>query len=159
MPRARAIGLGALAALAALAAAGESAAPAGEGGESIAVIVHPAVDVGALDTARLETIFGGTQRSWPDGKPIIAFNLPPDDPARVELERVVLHMTPEQVSRYWIDQRIRSGQRPPRQISDPMLAVRLVAKLPGSIGYVPARLADANVRVVARIRAGKVVPP
>jgi ABC-type phosphate transport system substrate-binding protein len=157
MRRARVIGTTVCAA--ALLAAVQGAAPADGGVEAIAVIVHPAAPAGGMDPARLEAIFSGTQRSWSDGKPIITFNLPPEDPGRVEVDRVVLHMTSEQVSRYWIDQRIRSGQRPPRQVSDPALAVRLVGKLPGSIGYVPARLVDANVRVVARIRGGKVEAP
>jgi ABC-type phosphate transport system substrate-binding protein len=134
-------------------------AVAGVGGEEISVIVQPGTGTGPLDAVHLQAIFSVTQRSWDDGKAIIAFNLSPGSDARTEFDRVVMSMTPDQVGRYWIDQAIRSGRRAPRQVADPLLAVRLIAKLPGSIGYVPAHQVDASVRVVARIRDGRVLPP
>ena len=39
------------------------------------------------------------------------------------------------------------------------MIARLVAKLEGAIGYVPESLVARDVRVVARIRNGKVLPP
>lgn len=127
--------------------------------DDIVVVTHRLFPSKAIDAARLEAIFSAIERSGANGKPIIAFNYAPEDKLRVEFDRVVLHMTPEQVSRYWIDQRIRGGQRAPRQVSDPVLVLRLVGKLPGAIGYIPNRLVDDTVSVVARIRAGKVISP
>lgn len=157
--RPRRAGVALLLAAAALLGGARPARSAGGAVEELAVIVNPSAAVDRVDGARLEAIFSAVERTWADGKPIIAFSFAPEDPLRVEFERVVLRMTPDQVSRYWIDQRIRNGLRPPRQIPDPVLALRLVAKLPGSIGYVPRRLVDASVRVVARVRDGKVLPP
>jgi hypothetical protein len=44
-------------------------------------------------------------------------------------------------------------------VPEPALVARLVAKLPGSVGYVPASVTLNNVRVVARVRQGKVLAP
>jgi hypothetical protein len=44
-------------------------------------------------------------------------------------------------------------------VSDPALAVKLVARIPGAIAYVPAELVDRQVRVAARIRRGRVLAP
>jgi hypothetical protein len=126
--------------------------------EEIDVVVHPSFPGTSIDAARLETIFNTTLRIGPDGKPIIAFNLPPEDGLRAEFDQVVLRMSPAEVNRYWIAERLRNGHRPPRQIADPMLVRRMVGRLPGGIGYLPRRLVDATVRVVARINAGKVTP-
>jgi hypothetical protein len=137
----------------------KNAAVAGSADGDIAVVVNPSLRAVRFDLAKLEAIFTTTARNGPDGKPIIVFNSPPDDKLRIEFDRVVLRMTPDQVSRHWIDQRIRNGQRPPRQIGDPALILRLVGKLPSSIGYVPRRLVDSTVVVVAFIHEGKVVTP
>lgn len=126
----------------------------------LAVVVHPAVGVRALSTAELEAIFTSTMQRWPDGKSIIPFAYAPEDPVRRLFDRVVLRMGPEEVGRFWVDQRIRGGAAPPRRAPSPRLAARVVARLPGSIAYVPvADVGAENVRIVARVRGGVVVPP
>jgi hypothetical protein len=40
-----------------------------------------------------------------------------------------------------------------------MTVGRLVAKLPGAIGYIPESFVTHEVRVLARIRNGKVLAP
>lgn len=126
----------------------------------LAVVVHPSVSVRALSTAELEAIFTSAMLRWPDGKTIIAFHYAPEDPVRRVFDRVVLRMGSEEIGRFWIDQRIRGGAAPPRRAPSPRLAARVVARLAGSIAYVPvADVGTENVRVVARVRGGVVVPP
>ena len=49
---------------------------------------------------------------------------------------------------------------PPRHVAETGTILRVVEKLKGAIGYTPEELAKtANVKVVARIRQGKVLPP
>jgi hypothetical protein len=125
----------------------------------LAVIVNSAVSVGQLSAAELESIFTTSRRNWPDGSSVSAFSYPPEDAVRRAFDRAVLRMSADEVARFWLDQRVRGGSRPPRQVPDAALAVRLVAKLPGSIAYVPENLVNTNVKVVARIKSGKVVGP
>ena len=125
----------------------------------LAVIVHPDVEVKQLNDVELEAIFLTERRYWSGTKAIIPFNLPPRSTDRALFDRVALRMEPEAIARYWLDRRVRSGSPPPRQAPDPMTVSRLVAKLPGAIGYVPESSVTSEVRVVARIRNGKVLAP
>jgi hypothetical protein len=135
------------------------ARPSAAAGPAISVIVHPSVSVAKLGEAELAAIFGGVRRQWDDGNVIRLFNLPPNHPARTELDRVVLHMSPDEVARYWIDRRIRGEGTPPRHVPTPELLLRLVASLASSIGYVPDDKLGPGVKIVARVRDGKVVAP
>jgi hypothetical protein len=134
-------------------AAGEQPAP------DMAVIVHPAVTASALDRSALAALFSMSRRSWDNGVTVVPFNYPTENPMRRTFDQLVLGLQPNEVSRYWIDQRIRGQGHPPRQVADPGLVIRLVAQIKGSIGYVPAPIADKTVRVVARVINGKLAPP
>jgi ABC-type phosphate transport system substrate-binding protein len=125
----------------------------------LAVIVHPEVEAKQLNDVDLEAIFLTERRYWSGTKSIIPFNLPPRSDGRVLFDRVVLRMDPEGIARYWLDRRVRSGTPPPKQAPDPMTVCRLVAKLPGAIGYVPESMVTHEVRAIAIIRNGKVLAP
>lgn len=124
----------------------------------VAVVVNPR-NQASVSPLELENIFLLRRRQWPDGTTIIPFNFPPGEAHRVQFDRAVLRLTTEEAARFWLDQRIRSGTRAPRQITDAALAVRLVSRLPGAVAYVPIDDVKDSVRVVARIRGGKVLPP
>jgi hypothetical protein len=127
--------------------------------QEVVVVVHPAAPVRALSGAELEPIFLTTRSEWGDGSHIIPFNLPPKTQPRVDFDEAALHMGAEEVARFWIDRRVRGGNRPPRQVPTPQLMVSVVAHLPGAIGYVPRNTVDGSVRIVAALRNGKVLPP
>jgi hypothetical protein len=125
----------------------------------LAVIVNPGVPADALGKAALASIFTRANRTWKDGSPIRALNLLPQSPERIEFDRVVLRMEPEQSAQYWIDRQVRGEEPAPKAIAKAETLVRLIQTLPGSIGFVPEGKVDAKVRVVAWIRDGKVVAP
>ncbi len=127
--------------------------------EELVVIVHPSNAVKTLDVYELETIFTTSRAHWSGSSRITPFNLPPHSPTRVAFDRMVLRLLPDAVGRFWVDQRVRGRGMPPRQLSDPQLVRRVVAAMPGAIAYVPASFVDENVKVVARIRNGAVIPP
>jgi hypothetical protein len=124
----------------------------------LVVIVNPDNSV-KMSAEYLESLFLKKDRFWQDNAPVIALNAPPDAPARREFDRVVLGMSSDSAASYWIDMRIRSGAAPPKEVADPVLAVRLVAKLKGAIAYVPAATAVTGVRVIGRIKRGKWTTP
>jgi hypothetical protein len=127
--------------------------------EELAVIVHPAVPVAALGQADLASVFTGVRKTWPDGSRVVPFNLAARSDFRVAFDRAVLGLGPDEIARMWIDKRIRGEGTPPRQIGKPELARAVVAATRGGISYVPVRLVKEGVRMVARIRAGRVVAP
>jgi hypothetical protein len=151
------LGLAALAATAALAAREASAKKDPE--VELAVIVNRANSTSEISAPDLEAIFTSSKRSWSDGRTIVALNYAPQDPLRVLFDRVALGFEPDEMSRFWVDQKIRGGARPPRVVDTPEVALRVVAKLPGAVAYVPAAAVDRTVKVVARLRDGKVMKP
>jgi ABC-type phosphate transport system substrate-binding protein len=124
---------------------------------AIDVFVNPSSSITSMSASELAEIYDGSRHTWANGQTVVAFNLPAKQALRVEFDHAVLRMSPDQVSRYWIDQRIRDGSKPPRQVGEPGLVVKLVARLPGAIGYAPAgSVTGTEVRIVALIRNEKV---
>ena len=107
----------------------------------------------------LESYFLRRDEHWGSGVTVIPLNYPPDSALRRAFDHAVLSMSPDDVVRYWLDQRIRSGKNAPRELADPAIILKLVARFNGAIGYLPASSATRGVRVVARIRGGKLLPP
>lgn len=116
----------------------------------LVVIVNSSVSQGSFSTGELSAIFTTRKRNYDGGQRVIPLNLPPGDEGRVTFDKKVLGMGPDEVARYWIDRKVRGGNPPPRHVPSAALVARLVEKLPGAIGYVPASLAG-KLRVVAEI--------
>ena len=131
------------------------AAPAIE----LAVITHRNVPITSLDASELASIFRLSKQRWNDGQRIVAFNYAPNTELRAQFDRDVLQMEPARTSRYWLDRMIRGESEVPRKVPTPDLMAKVIAKLPGSIGYVPITLISNDVRVVARVTNGRVTAP
>jgi hypothetical protein len=129
------------------------------GTSELVVVVHPSVPRAVIDELELEAVFLTSKRFWGGSQAIVPFNLPARSEGRMLFDRAVTRMDPDEVGRFWLDRRVRGGPPPPRQAPDPLTVVRLVARLEGAIGYAPLGVPLADVRVVARIRDGKVVVP
>jgi hypothetical protein len=57
-------------------------------------------------------------------------------------------MSADEVSQFWIERRIRGLPGPPRSVDSLSLLLRLIARLPGGIGYArPSQLAG-DVRAI-----------
>jgi hypothetical protein len=59
-------------------------------------------------------------------------------------------MNPDEVARYWIDRKVRGGDPPPKHVPSVAMMAKLVERLPGTIGYLPASAAR-GLRIVARV--------
>lgn len=117
----------------------------------VAVIVHAKNPVKSMALDEIEAIFKALKRSWSGGKRILPFNFPARDPVRVAFDRAALHMEPAAIARYWIDQRVRGGQRAPTQVPSSQMMLQVVSNLEASIGYVPSGEVAGGVRVVAEV--------
>lgn len=132
----------------------------GAQGPDMAVIVHPSNGVDVLGEAELEAIFTSSKRHWPSGENIVPFNYPPNDVLRVAFDRAVLGRSSGEVSKFWINQRIRGRPGPPRQVPTSKLMRRVVERLPQAIGYVPVDEARrVNVKIVAIVSGREVRAP
>lgn len=137
--------------------AGVGNAPAAAG--DIVVVVNPANPTAQLDRDGLRPLFQTTKTQWSDGKRVMPYNLPDEDPVRREFDSAVLRLDPERVARYWVDRKIRGGERPPAKLPNAAAVVRSVGANPGAIGYVREADAGKTLKIIARIRKGDVVPP
>jgi hypothetical protein len=146
--------VGALVVAAVLAAAGGT--PDAEPADDLAVIVH--LDNPArMTSGELEDVFRRRKLEWGNGERVIPINATPDSARRALFDRVVLGMSPEEVARYWLDQRIRGAGTAPREVGDGFLTIKLIARIKGAIGYVAEASELRDVRIVAWIRGGKLV--
>jgi ABC-type phosphate transport system substrate-binding protein len=125
----------------------------------IVVIANKAVGVAKISRDELRPIFQTKKNTWPDGTPARPINLPDTNILRRAFDSAVLGLDPDRVARYWIDRKIRGGDRPPPTASSSALIVKLVSKTPGGLGYVEASAVDSSVKVVAKVADGQVVAP
>ena len=128
--------------------------------EEIAVIVNKATGVLTMNRAQLAALFKAKVTEFPDGHGrATPVNLPPDSPTRQEFDYVVLGMRPDEVERFWLDSKIRSGVGSPRKLPGPDAVVHFVGSEQTGIGYVATSDVTGPVHIVARIRGGQVLPP
>jgi ABC-type phosphate transport system substrate-binding protein len=127
--------------------------------DEILVIVNKDNPNRSLARDELRPFFQTTKTQWSDSKRAAPFNLPDDDTTRREFDTAVLRLDPERVARYWVDRKIRGGERPPVKLPGVAAMLRAVAANGGGIGYVRAGDANATVKIIARVRQGEVLPP
>jgi hypothetical protein len=115
--------------------------------EPLCVIVGARTGQSGLQLHELRRIFLAQPTDGVGGVRFVPFNAPPHSFERASFDRVVLGMDPDAIARYWVDQRIR-GTQAPRTLSSPDMLLRVVAKLPGAIGYVSANRVTPDARVL-----------
>ncbi len=96
----------------------------------------------------LERVFLARPVTGDDGKRFVPFNHPPKTRSRILFDEVVLGMSPDEVARHWVDQRIRGNVRPPRAVSNVALLKQVVSQFPGAISYIPVTDLDDSVRAL-----------
>lgn len=92
------------------------------------------------------------RRTRAAGRRVYCLDLPAGSPAREAFTRTVIGWSARSLDRYWLRQALSGGPPPPREVAGPAELLALVARQPGSLGYVAWKdLADAppGVRVLA----------
>jgi hypothetical protein len=122
--------------------------PAGAAGLLLVPIVASNSAMTDVSLGTLRRVFLSEPVSGPGGLRLVGFNQPAGSRGRESFDRVVLGMDPEQVARYWVDQRIRGGARPPRQVNSVSLLRQVISRFPGAVGYLSPADLDASVRAL-----------
>lgn len=120
----------------------------GDSGLVLVAVVARNCNLSDISLGTLRRIFLGETVDGPDGARFVGFNHPPKTRPRVLFDSVVLGMNPDEAARYWVDQRIRGGARPPRTVASIELLRQVIAQLPGAISYLPSSELDASVRAL-----------
>jgi hypothetical protein len=136
--------------------AGIDAAWAEGRGVELAVVVAESSPLQELSLADLRRIFTSEPFSDPSGTRLVPLNHPPRTPDRAGFDRVVLGMEPDAVAKFWLDRRIRGQPGAPRTVDSLGILLKVVAKLPGAIGYVrPQYLREVRALKVEGALPGK----
>jgi hypothetical protein len=114
----------------------------------LAVVVARGSTLQDLSLSELKRIFTNEGDTEPSGQRYVPFNHPPHTTDRVAFDKIVLGMSADEVSQFWIERKIRGLPGPPRSVDSLSLLLRLIGRLPGAIGYArPAQL-TAEVRAI-----------
>lgn len=114
----------------------------------LVLVVATGNPIGNVTRAELNRIFSGDTIKI-DGQPVVPFALAPNTPERRAFDQVVLGMTPDEVTKYWIDRRIRGQGNPPKSAPSPEVMAKVVAGFPVAIGYVPVAALTPALKPVA----------
>lgn len=116
-------------------------------GKKLVVVVARGSKVTSISRAELRRCFLG-EPTTAAGKPLVPFNAAPSTPERAGFDRAILGMSPDEVGRFWVDRKVRGQSAPPRSLPTTHI-IKVVAKFPNAIGYVPADQLTADLQPVA----------
>jgi hypothetical protein len=124
------------------------ARPAAAEGKKLVVVVARGSGVTSISRGELKRCFLGESISV-GGKTLVPFNAAPSTPERAGFDGAVLGMSPGEVGRFWVDRKVRGKSPPPRSLPSNAQIIKVVAKFPNAIGYVPADQVTAELQPVA----------
>lgn len=102
------------------------------------VLINEHNKIKKLAPSELRSMYRGERRFWSDNTPVVPMNAPLHSRSRTLFDRVVLHMSPDEAEKYWIDQKVRGHSRPPRKVPSLRLASAMLRKIRGGIAYTAA---------------------
>ncbi len=113
--------------------------------ESLVLVVGPESRLGEISSGKLRRIFLMRPTESANGGRFRPLNLPKGTSSRQRFDSRVLRMSPDEVNRYWIDQKIRGIQPPPTVEVD--AAREILKQIPSALTYLPASAAQGLTRV------------
>ena len=114
----------------------------------LSVFVSKDSSVQDLKMSELRRVFTNADDSAFSGQRSIPFNHTAHSTDRVGFDQTVLKMNPDEVSRFWIDRKIRGLPGPPRAVDSLSQLLHLVSRNTGGIGYARPAQVTSEVRVI-----------
>jgi ABC-type phosphate transport system substrate-binding protein len=125
---------------------GVSAVEADE--ETVFVVAHPGVPVGALARDTTRALFAMRQRNWPNGDVAQVYVLGDSHPVHVRFAKEELGVFPHQLRLAW-DRAVFSGTgQAPRRVGSQAEMLEQVGATPGAIGYLTTEYLDERIQVI-----------
>lgn len=114
----------------------------------LAIVVSKNSSLENLSMYELKHLYLGEFVTGPDGKRLIPLNQAVTSRDRQSFDAAVLGMSTDQQASYWIDRRIRGMSGSPRAVDSSDLAQRVVARLEGTLTYLPLSAVRPDVKIV-----------
>ena len=115
---------------------------------ALAVFVPKASPIQNLKLTELRRVFTNADDSGFSGQRSVPFNHTARSADRIGFDKTVLHLSPEEVSRLWIDRKIRGLPGPPRAVDSLSQLLHLVNRTEGGIGYARPNQVSSEVRII-----------
>jgi hypothetical protein len=115
---------------------------------TLAVFVAKDSALQNLKMTELRRIFTNADDSGFSGQRSVPFNHTARSGDRVGFDQTVLRMDPDEVSRFWIDRKIRGLPGPPRAVDSLSALLRLVSHTTAGVGYARPNQVTNDVRVI-----------
>lgn len=115
---------------------------------TLAVFVAKDSTLENLKMTELRRIYTNADDSGFSRQRSVPFNHTARSIDRVGFDNTVLRMSPEEVSRFWIDRKIRGLPGPPRAVDSLSQLLRLVSHTSAGIGYARPNQVTNEVRVI-----------
>lgn len=115
--------------------------------EPIAVVVNKSNSSDDISTLELARIFEAKLNRWQDGTKIVPINREFAAMIRETFSQVVHSKGVDKMRAYWYDQQYH-GITPPMTQESSVAVKRLVARVPGAIGYIYLSEVDDTVKVI-----------
>jgi ABC-type phosphate transport system substrate-binding protein len=123
--------------------------------DPVAVIANNENIMTEISVNMLKKMYNNDLLKWPDGVPIILYDLDVYNPTRAAFSMSVLGRKPERIAEEWAHKKITNqALNPPHTIKSERLIIRRVSMQRGAIGYVSlSRTRDRDdVKVIAILR-------
>lgn len=123
-------------------------------GEPVAVIVNRENTAGGMAAADIRKMYTNNTLNWPDGQPVILYDLLVQNRLREVFSTNILGKDPERVAEEWAHLKITNqAKNPPVTMKSEALIIKRVMTERGAIGYVSLSAVKDNpsVRVVLTI--------
>lgn len=126
------------------------AAPAQSG--ELVVIVSARSSVATLRADQVADIFLGQAGRFPDGLEAVALDQSLGSPIRNDFYSKVAAKSPSLLKAHWSKMIFTGRGQPPKEVSDSIAILKLVASNPGLIGYIDKAVLDPSVKTVLVVR-------
>lgn len=114
-------------------------------GAKLVVIVAKESPVADLSRAELKRVYL-SDKLIVAGQKLVPFNFTAGTAERSAFDRTVLGMSPEVMQRFWVDRKIRGQADAPRSLPSSAIMIKVVAKFPGALAYIPAQDLTPDVK-------------
>lgn len=122
------------------------------GAEELLIIGNPSVDVATpVPMSRIAAIYLLRLTTWPDGTHVVPVNREASSALRAAFTEQVLGQDNANLAAYWNEMHYK-GKLPPVVQESEQAMLAFVRTVPGSIGYISASMAPADVKVLAHVR-------
>lgn len=115
--------------------------------KKLVVVVVKGSSLTSISRSDLKHCFLGDRISG-GGKTLVPFNSEAKTSERMGFDRGTLGMSPDEVGRFWVDRRVRGQAGAPRSLPSVLHMVKVVAKFPAAIGYVPVDQLTSDLQPV-----------